>query len=65
MPQFALLCPTEDELSDAQEALAELLELHDAGQLDMPPYLTRLLAQLQEVLLATSPQPGQRLQAAP
>jgi hypothetical protein len=60
MPPFALLLPTEEELSDAQEALAAILELGDAGELDVPPYLARLLLQLQDILLVTSPQPIDR-----
>jgi hypothetical protein len=58
MPQFALHCPTEAEVCDAQESLAELLELSYAGELDLPPYLTGLLVQLQDLLLAATPQPG-------
>jgi hypothetical protein len=57
MPQFPLLCPTEDEVADALEALGEILDLDQAAEIDLPPYLTRLLLQLQETLLATRPQP--------
>lgn len=58
MPQFELLCPTEAELSDAQEALADLLEFNRSGELDLPPYLLRLLLQLEDILLVTTPQPA-------
>jgi hypothetical protein len=58
MPQFALLCPLEDELADAQEALGHILDLDDVGEIDLPPYLTRLLLQLQDILLATTPHRG-------
>lgn len=60
MPQFALLCPTEDELADAQEGLEQILDLSEVGEVDLPPYLVRLLLQLQEILAATIPQPTAR-----
>lgn len=58
MAQFALMCPTEDEVSDAQEGLDQILELDDAGEIDLPPYLTQLLLQLQEILAAAASRRG-------
>lgn len=57
MTEFTLGCPSEDELADAQEAFGQILDLDDYGEIDLPPYLTGLLLQLQETLLATPPQP--------
>jgi hypothetical protein len=53
--QISLMCPNADELSDAQDALGQILDLDECGEVDLPPYLTRLLLQLQEILLATKP----------
>ena len=57
MTEFALGAPQEDELSDAIEALETVLWLDSVGEVDLPPYLTRLLLQLEETLAAT---PAQR-----
>jgi hypothetical protein len=50
--QFALHAPSEPEVSDALEALEGILRLDAAGEIDLPPYLTRLLLQLEETLEA-------------
>lgn len=60
MAQLELLCPTEDEIADAQEGLGHILELDEIGEIDLPPYLTRLLLQLQEILIATESRPAGR-----
>lgn len=59
MTEFALMCPSDTELADAQEALLHILDLDDVGEIDLPPYLTRLLLQLQELLAATKPLSGE------
>lgn len=60
MAQLALLCPSDDELCDAQDALAHLLDLNELGEIDLPPYLQRLLLQVQEILAAATPQATRR-----
>lgn len=55
MAEFALLCPDEDEIADAQEALDQILDLGEIGEIDLPPYLTGLLLQLQELLVEARP----------
>jgi hypothetical protein len=60
MVEFALMCPSDAELADAQEALSRILELDDIGEIDLPPYLTRLLIELQEVLAVTRPARSER-----
>jgi hypothetical protein len=60
MVEFALMCPSDAELADAQEALSRILELDDIGEIDLPPYLTRLLLQLEEVLAVTRPTRSER-----
>lgn len=61
MAEFALLCPSDAELGDAQEALEHILDLAETGEIDLPPYLTRLLLRLDELLAAA--RPGAREQA--
>lgn len=46
MAEFALLCPTQDEL-------------------DLPPYLVRLLVQLEEIVGAAQPRPPEAAPAVP
>jgi len=55
MTEFALLRPDQDELADAQEALEDILHLDESGEIDLPPYLIRLLLQLQELLVEFGP----------
>lgn len=50
MAEFALMCPSDAELADAREAIDHILDLDDTGEIDLPPYLARLLDQLQELL---------------
>jgi hypothetical protein len=50
MTEFSLGGPREDELADAIEALDGVLELDTLGEIDLPPYLARLLLQLEETL---------------
>jgi hypothetical protein len=57
MTEFALGAPAEDELSDAIEALETVLWLDSLGEVDLPPYLTRLLLQLEETLAVTPTHP--------
>lgn len=52
MTEFPLGAPREDELADAIDALDDVLELDALGEVDLPPYLTRLLLQLEETLAA-------------
>jgi hypothetical protein len=58
MAEFALHCPTQDELVDAQEGIAQILELGATGELDLPPYLVRLLVQLEDIVGAATPRPN-------
>ena len=55
MAEFELLCPDDAELADAQEALDGILRLDEDGEIDLPPYLVRLLLQLEELLLRAVP----------
>jgi|tagenome__1003787_1003787.scaffolds.fasta_scaffold7501644_1 hypothetical protein len=57
MTEFPLGVPQEDDLCDALEALEDVLRLDSIGEVDLPPYLARLLLQLEETLTVTSPQP--------
>lgn len=57
MTEFSLGVPREDELADAIRALDDMLDLDELGKIDLPPYLARLLLQLEEVLSATPGQP--------
>ena len=50
MANLALSCPSEEELADAIESLGTVLDLDDYGEIDLSPYLTRLLLQLEEIL---------------
>lgn len=50
MTEFSLGVPYQDELGDAIEALEDVLRLDAIGEVDLPPYLTRLLLQLEETL---------------
>lgn len=50
MTEFALGAPDEGELADALETLEDVLRLDALGEIDLPPYLTRLLLQLEETL---------------
>jgi hypothetical protein len=50
MTEFSLGAPHNDELGDAIEALEDVLRLDTTGEVDLPPYLTRLLLQLEETL---------------
>lgn len=56
MTEFSLGVPREDELADAIDALEDVLQLDALGEVDLPPYLTRLLLQLEETLTATPAQ---------
>ena len=56
MTEFSLGAPRGDELADAIEALEDVLELDALGEVDLPPYLTRLLLQLEETLTAAPAQ---------
>jgi hypothetical protein len=58
MTEFSLGVPREDELADAIHALDDVLDLDQLGEIDLPPYLARLLLQLEEVLSATPSQPA-------
>ncbi|HEU5477056.1 MAG TPA: hypothetical protein VFU64_04405 [Gaiellaceae bacterium] len=53
MTEFALGAPREDDLADAIETLEDVLRLDLLGEIDLPPYLTRLLLQLEETLAVT------------
>ena len=56
MTEFSLGAPCADELADAIHALEDVLQLGALGEVDLPPYLTRLLLQLEETLTATPAQ---------
>lgn len=58
MTEFSLGVPREEEISDALEALEDVLRLDSIGEVDLPPYLTRLLLQLEETLTAAVPRPA-------
>jgi hypothetical protein len=58
MTEFSLGVPHSDELGDAIEALDDVLRLNDLGDVDLPPYLTRLLLQLEETLAIAPAQPS-------
>ena len=53
MTEFSLGAPCQDDLSDAIGGLEDVLQLDALGEVDLPPYLTRLLLQLEETLTAT------------
>ncbi len=57
MTEFSLGAPREDELADALDALEDLLHLDSVGEIDLPPYLARLLLQLEEKLSASPARP--------
>jgi hypothetical protein len=57
MTEFSLGAPQEAELSDAIDALEDVLWLDSLGEIDLPPYLVRLLLQLEETLTLTPAQP--------
>jgi hypothetical protein len=57
MTEFSLGAPCEDELTDAIDALEDVLQLDTIGEIDLPPYLTRLLLQLEETLSVAPAQP--------
>jgi hypothetical protein len=57
MTEFSLGVPDASEVRDAIEALEDVLRLDDLGEVDLPPYLTRLLLQLEETLAVTPAQP--------
>jgi hypothetical protein len=42
------------------ETLADVLRLDSLGEIDLPPYLTRLLLQLEETLSVAPTQPAIR-----
>jgi hypothetical protein len=48
--EFALFVEDDAELLDAAEGIDHVLDLDDIGELDLCPYLRRLLIQLQELL---------------
>ena len=58
MTEFALGSPHEDDLADAVETLEDVLRLDALGEVDLPPYLARLLLQLEETLAATPAYPA-------
>lgn len=53
MTEFALGAPQDDELADAIESLEDVLRLDALGEIDLSPYLARLLLQLEETLAVT------------
>ena len=53
MAEFPLHVPDESDARDAIEALDDLLRLDESGAIDLPPYLARLLVQLEETLVAS------------
>ena len=57
MTEFSLGAPRADELADAIDALEDVLRLDTLGEVDLPPYLARLLFQLEETLTAAPAQP--------
>ncbi len=57
MTEFSLGAPQEAELADAISAVDEVLWLDSLGEVDLPPYLTRLLLQLEETLSVAPGQP--------
>lgn len=57
MTEFSLGAPQEEELADAIDALGDVLWLDSVGEVDLPPYLTRLLLQLEETLALAPAQP--------
>jgi hypothetical protein len=57
MTEFSLGAPRDDELIDAFDALEDVLQLDTIGEIDLPPYLTRLLLQLEETLSLAPTQP--------
>jgi hypothetical protein len=60
MTEFALGVPNEEDVADAMETLADVLRLDSLGEIDLPPYLTRLLLQLEETLSVAPTQPAIR-----
>lgn len=60
MTEFALGVPNDDDVADAVETLEDLLRLDALGEIDLPPYLTRLLLQLEETLSFAPTQPAIR-----
>lgn len=60
MTEFALGAPREDELADALETLEDMFRLDTLGEIDLPPYLTQLLLQLEETLAVAPTQPALR-----
>ncbi|HJU37262.1 MAG TPA: hypothetical protein VJ716_07590 [Gaiellaceae bacterium] len=56
MTEFSLGAPCGDELADAIHALEDVLQLDAVGEVDLPPYLARLLLQLEETLAAAPAQ---------
>ena len=57
MAEFALHTPTEAEVHDAVAAIEDVLRLDEIGEVDLPPYLSRLLLQLEEMLAEAPPHP--------
>lgn len=57
MTEFSLGVPREEELADAIDALDDVLQLDELGEIDLPPYLARLLLQLEETLSAAPTRP--------
>jgi hypothetical protein len=49
--------PDAGEIGDAIEGVDGLLRLHDNGEVDLPPYLVRLLLQLQDSLTGVAVEP--------
>jgi hypothetical protein len=58
MPEFSLGAPRDEELADAIEAVEDVLRLDEIGEIDLPPYLARLLIQLEDTLAAATPAPS-------
>jgi hypothetical protein len=57
MPDLLLGEPSEEEeLADAMEGIEYVLRLDELGEIDLSPYLTRLLLQLEDALAAARAQ---------
>lgn len=52
MAEFPIHIPSDAEIADALEGLEAILRLDETGEVDLAPYLTRLLLQLEETLAA-------------
>jgi hypothetical protein len=57
MAEFAFDVPTEAEVADATSGIEHLMTLESDDQLDLCPYLVRLLLQLEELLVNVPSKP--------